>query len=175
METKNALTIAKENSTEIFYEEEARLWAELYGKQFDQPDLDFLQRKLEKMNHLMTSLELPWDSYIPVLFRSFTTYMRHSDNNMDNQKVLQLSAQLIDAIVLLSQNTLFIHHLHLFCTTQIVEIKKLKEERAAKAKECTSEDEPKSEIEEGNNTGISEVIERLTKTENALEAVGDTE
>lgn len=175
METKNALTIAKENSNEIFYEEEARLWAELYGKQFDHPDLDFLQRKLEKMNHLMTSLELPWDSYIPVLFRSFTTYMRHSDNNMDNQKVLQLSAQLIDAIVLLSQNTVFIHHLHLFCTTQIAEIEKIKAERAAKVEGGTSEDEPKSEIEEGINTGISEGTELSIKTENALEAAGDTE
>ena len=30
MEAENALTIAKENSKENFFEEEARLWAEVY-------------------------------------------------------------------------------------------------------------------------------------------------
>ena len=52
METENALTIAKENSKENFFEEEARLWAEVYGKQSDKPDLESLQRMLENMNHL---------------------------------------------------------------------------------------------------------------------------
>ena len=50
METENALTIAKENSKENFFEEEARLWAEVYGKQSDKPDLESLQRMLENMN-----------------------------------------------------------------------------------------------------------------------------
>ena len=59
MEAENALTIAKENSKENFFEEEARLWAEVYGKQSDKPDLESLQRMLENMNHLLLSLELP--------------------------------------------------------------------------------------------------------------------
>ena len=53
METENALTIAKENSKENFFEEEARLWAEVYGRQSDKPDLESLQRMLENMNHLL--------------------------------------------------------------------------------------------------------------------------
>ena len=65
MEAENALTIAKENSKENFFEEEARLWAEVYGKQSDKPDLESLQRMLENMNHLLLSLELPWERFIP--------------------------------------------------------------------------------------------------------------
>ena len=70
METENALTIAKENSKENFFEEEARLWAEVYGKQSDKPDLESLQRMLENMNHLLLSLELPWERFIPILYLS---------------------------------------------------------------------------------------------------------
>ena len=51
METENALTIAKENSKENFFEEEARLWAEVYGKQSDKPDLESLQRMREKIRY----------------------------------------------------------------------------------------------------------------------------
>ena len=47
MDTENALTNAKESPNEIFFEEEARLWAEVYGKQSDKPDLESLQRMLE--------------------------------------------------------------------------------------------------------------------------------
>ena len=65
MDTENALTNAKESPNEIFFEEEARLWAEVYGKQSDKPDLESLQRMLENMNHLLLSLELPWEhSYL---------------------------------------------------------------------------------------------------------------
>ena len=42
MDTENALTNAKESPNEIFFEEEARLWAEVYGKQSDKPDLESL-------------------------------------------------------------------------------------------------------------------------------------
>ena len=61
METENTLTTAEESLNELFFEEEARLWAEVYGKQSDKPDLESLQRMLENMNHLLLSLELPWE------------------------------------------------------------------------------------------------------------------
>ena len=109
METENALTIAKENSKENFFEEEARLWAEVYGKQSDKPDLESLQRMLENMNHLLLSLELPWERFIPILYRSF--------------------AQLMDSVVYLSQHTNLIHHIHLFCNMQIAALEKLKNEK----------------------------------------------
>lgn len=175
METENALTIAKENSTEFFYEEEARLWAEVLGNQIDPPDLEFLQHRLENIDHLMRTLELPWNRFIPILYRSFALYMCHPEETTGNRKAYQLSVQLMDAIVYLSQHTSLIHQIHQFCIIQLADLKQIKEERAAKAKESTSEDEQESEIEEGTKTGISDGTEISTKTENALESVGDTE
>ncbi len=112
METENALTNAKESPNELFFEEEARLWAEVYGKQSDKPDLESLQRMLENMNHLLLSLEL------------------HPDENTNNRKTYQLSAQLMDAVVFLSKNTSFIHSVHLFCNVQIAAFKKLQDKEA---------------------------------------------
>ena len=42
METENTSTTAEESLNELFFEEEARLWAEVYGKQSDKPDLQSL-------------------------------------------------------------------------------------------------------------------------------------
>ena len=42
METENTLTTAEESLNELFFKEEARLWAEVYGKQSDKPDLQSL-------------------------------------------------------------------------------------------------------------------------------------
>ena len=114
METENTLTTAEESLNELFFEEEARLWAEVYGKQSDKPDLESLQRMLENMNHLLLSLELPWERFIPILYRSFALYMRHPDENTNNRKTYQLSAQLMDAVVFMSKNTSFIHSVHHF-------------------------------------------------------------
>lgn len=111
------------------FEEEARLWAEVYGKQSDKPDLESLQRMLENMNHLLLSLELPWERFIPILYRSFALYMRRPDENTNNRKAYQLSAQLMDSVVYLSQNTNLIHHIHLFCNMQIAALEKLKNEK----------------------------------------------
>ena len=129
MDTENALTNAKESPNEIFFEEEARLWAEVYGKQSDKPDLESLQRMLENMNHLLLSLELPWERFIPILYRSIALYMRRPDENTNNRKAYQLSAQLMDSVVYLSQNTNLIHHIHLFCNMQIAALEKLKNEK----------------------------------------------
>ena len=48
MDTENALTNAKESPNEIFFEEEARLWAEVYGMQSDKPDLVYKDRTENK-------------------------------------------------------------------------------------------------------------------------------
>lgn len=148
MDTENALTNAKESPNEFFFEEEARLWAEVYGKQSDKPDLEHLQRMLENMNHLLLSLELPWERFIPILYRSFALYMRRPDENTNNRKAYQLSAQLMDSVVYLSQNTNLIHHIHLFCNMQIAALEKLQNEKLQNEKVETEKVETeKQEIE----------------------------
>ena len=71
MDTENALTNAKESPNEFFFEEEARLWAEVYGKQSDKPDLEHLQRMLENMNHLLLSLETSVGTFYSYLVPKF--------------------------------------------------------------------------------------------------------
>ncbi|MCS3195399.1 hypothetical protein [Bacteroides thetaiotaomicron] len=157
MEAENALTIAKENSKENFFEEEARLWAEVYGMQSDKPDLEYLQRMLESMNHLLLSLELPWERFIPILYRSFALYMRRPDENTNNRKAYQLSAQLMDSVVYLSQNTNLIHHIHLFCNMQIAALEKLRNEKVETEKVETEKQEIEiqgDEIQETRKQGI---------------------
>lgn len=157
MEAENALTIAKENSKKNFFEEEARLWAEVYGKQTDKPDLEYLQRMLENMNHLLLSLELPWERFIPILYRSFALYMRRPDENANNRKAYQLSAQLMDSVVYLSQNTNLIHHIHLFCNMQIAALEKLQNEKLQNEKVETEKQEIETqgdEIQETKKQGI---------------------
>lgn len=157
METENALTIAKENSKENFFEEEARLWAEVYGKQTDKPDLEYLQRMLENMNHLLLSLELPWERFIPILYRSFALYMRRPDENANNRKAYQLSAQLMDSVVYLSQNTNLIHHIHLFCNMQIAALEKLQNEKVETEKVETEKQEIETQGDEIQETKKQEV------------------
>lgn len=157
METENALTIATESSKENFFEEEARLWAEVYGKQSDKPDLEHLQRMLENMNHLLLSLELPWERFIPILYRSFALYMRRPDENANNRKAYQLSAQLMDSVVYLSQNTNLIHHIHLFCNMQIAALEKLQNEKVETEKVETEKQEIETQGDEIQETKKQEI------------------
>lgn len=66
---------------------------------------------------------------------SFTLYMRHPGENTNNRKACQLSAQLMDSVVYLSQNTNLIHHIHLFCNKQIVALEKLQKEKVETEKQ----------------------------------------
>lgn len=148
METENALTNAKESPSELFFEEEARLWTEVYGKPSEKPDLESLQHTLETLRRLMLSLELSWERFIPILYRSFALYMLHPDPNINNRKVYQLSAQLIDSVVFLSKNTNFINYVHLFCNMQIAGLKKLQsEKREAEEQEVEKQKMGKPETE----------------------------
>lgn len=61
--------------------------------------------------------------------------MRHPDENTNNRKACQLSAQLMDSVVYLSQNTNLIHHIHLFCNKQIVALEKLQKEKVETEKQ----------------------------------------
>ncbi len=61
--------------------------------------------------------------------------MRRPDENANNRKAYQLSAQLMDSVVYLSQNTNLIHHIHLFCNMQIAALEKLQNEKVETEKQ----------------------------------------
>lgn len=76
--------------------------------------------------------------------------MRHPDENTNNRKACQLSAQLMDSVVYLSQNTNLIHHIHLFCNKQIVALEKLQKEKVETEKQ-------EIEIQETRKQGIEKL------------------
>lgn len=61
--------------------------------------------------------------------------MRRPNENTNNRKACQLSAQLMDSVVYLSQNTNLIHHIHLFGNKQIVALEKLQKEKVETEKQ----------------------------------------
>ena len=61
--------------------------------------------------------------------------MRRPDENANNRKAYQLSAQLMDSVVYLSQNTNLIHLIHLFCNMQIAALEKLQNEKVETEKQ----------------------------------------
>lgn len=77
------------------------------------------------MKSLATNLELPWDRFIPILFRSLTLYMQQPDININKRKMAQLTAQLIDCITYLSQNGREINALAVYFDYQIDDLDNL--------------------------------------------------
>ena len=71
-EAENTLTLPKEISSEVFFKEEARRIGEAFNSKSNELDLEYLRHQLKCMKSLATSLELPWDRFIPILFRSLT-------------------------------------------------------------------------------------------------------
>lgn len=79
------------------------------------------------MKALVTTLELPWDRLIPILFRCFTSYIQQPDTNMNIRKSSQLTALLMDSMNYLSKNTRTVNALSTFLDQQINDLDKLLE------------------------------------------------
>lgn len=124
-EAENTLTLPKEVSNEVFFKEEARRIREAFNNKSNELDLEYLRHQLKCMKSLATSLELPWDRFIPILFRSLTLYMQQPDININKRKMVQLTAQLIDCITYLSQSGREINALAVYFDHQIDDLDNL--------------------------------------------------
>ena len=126
MEAENTLTITKQISDELFFKEEFRRLREAFAVTKDVTDpMNYLCNSLSKLAEMMRALELPWERYIPILFRSFAIYMRYPDENVSSRKAYQLTALLMDSITYLSQNGKQIHDLRVFFEQQVGELNEL--------------------------------------------------
>ena len=147
MEAENTLTLTKEISNEFFFKEESRRLQEAFMVDRDVNQLNYLQGMLMKMSAMMRALELPWDRYIPLLFRIYAGYMSRPDGSISNRKINQLMALLMDSITYLSQNGKQIHDLCVFFENQAAELNEL-----LSAKEAGNHpEETKNPPEETNN------------------------
>ena len=86
------------------------------------------KRKLEKSKALFSSLELPWERYIPILYQAFSLYFIHMNEPNTRLKALKLTSELMSAVVLLSQSGRLISQLTTFCHEESGMLKKWMDE-----------------------------------------------
>lgn len=90
--------------------------------------LHFLQRQLVHTKSLLSSLEKPWDRYIPILYRAFSLYYIHVTDKNKRQLALNLSTELMSVIVLLSRSGRLISRLCAYYSNQSEMLKKCMDE-----------------------------------------------
>ena len=88
----------------------------------------YLFRKLEKSKALFSSLELPWERYIPILYQAFSLYFIHMNEPNTRLKALKLTSELMSVVVLLSQSGRLISQLTTFCHEESGMLKKWMDE-----------------------------------------------
>lgn len=86
--------------------------------------LHFLQRQLVHTKSLLSSLEKPWDRYIPILYRAFSLYYIHVTDKNKRQLALNLSTELMSVIVLLSKSGRLLSRLCAYYSNQSEMLKK---------------------------------------------------
>lgn len=95
----------------------------------DADDLDYLNHQLQSVKNLLVGLKLPWIQIAPILYRCMAVYLQRPDQHVSNMKVRYLSTQLMDGVLLLSQNGRLINDLLMFFDRQIKDIQCLRNER----------------------------------------------
>lgn len=128
-EAENSLVLRQETYQEIFFNEEARRIREAFNNKSDEKDINYLLHQLKCIKTMATTLELPWDSLIPILYRSFTFYIQNPDTNINRRKASLLTAQLIECMSYMSKNGRILNALALYCGRQIDDLDKLLKEK----------------------------------------------
>ena len=115
--------------SDVFFKEEARRLKEACRFEKDEDDFDYLNHQLQSVKNLLVGLKLPWIQIAPILYRCMAVYLQRPDQHVSNMKVRYLSTQLMDGVLLLSQNGRLINGLLMFFDRQIKEIQCLRNER----------------------------------------------
>lgn len=115
--------------SDVFFKEEARRLKEACRFEKDEDDFDYLNHQLQSVKNLLVGLKLPWIQIAPILYRCMAVYLQRPDQHVSNMKVRYLSTQLMDGVLLLSQNGRLINDLLMFFDRQIKEIQCLRNER----------------------------------------------
>ena len=115
--------------SDVFFKEEARRLKEACRFEKDEDDFDYLNHQLQSVKNLLVGLKLPWIQIAPILYRCMAVYLQRPDQHVSNMKVRYLSTQLMDGVLLLSQNGRLFNDLLMFFDRQIKEIQCLRNER----------------------------------------------
>ena len=112
-------------STDAFFEEESvRIKQAFANKKEGEDQLLYLRHQLQCMKTFLTRLELPWDKYIPLLFRGFACYLQSEERKNIQSKNYRLSAELMECITFLSQSGRLINSMADYYDKQIKEVEK---------------------------------------------------
>ena len=106
--------------SDVFFKEEARRLKEAFC---------FENHQLQSVKNLLVGLKLPWIQIAPILYRCMAVYLQRPDQHVSNMKVRYLSTQLMDGVLLLSQNGRLINDLLMFFDCQLKDIQRLREEK----------------------------------------------
>ena len=115
--------------SDVFFKEEARRLKEACRFEKDEDDFDYLNHQLQSVKNLLVGLKLPWIQIAPILYRCMAVYLKRPDQHVSNMKVRYLSTQLMDGVLLLSQNGRLINDLLMFFDRQLKDIQRLREEK----------------------------------------------
>ena len=114
---------------EEFFKEEALRLKETFFQIHDPDQLQGLRNHLQKIKTLITKLELPWEKYIPIMYKALVPYhqkIKEKDAQIDT---LGLATELMTCITFLSQNGKLISHTAIFFDNQIAELDRKLEEK----------------------------------------------
>ena len=114
---------------DVFFKELSCCLKEAFCFERDADDLDYLNHQLQSVKNLLVGLKLPWIQIAPILYRCMAVYLQRPDQHVSNMKVRYLSTQLMDGVLLLSQNGRLINDLLTFFDRQIKDIQRLREEK----------------------------------------------
>lgn len=109
---------------DAFFEEEARRVKASFPHSGDPNQLRHLRNVLREMKFLMIRLELPWDKFIPILYRGLLLQYERVDTRGKRAEFYQLTTDLISCITFLSQNRYLFLYMADFYHQQIAELDK---------------------------------------------------
>lgn len=128
---ENNLFSAEENEAlricfELQGKELLHCWQTVLDPSDDLPH--YLLRQLEQMKKFSTRLELPWDEFIPILYKALALYFIHSQEINARKRALFLTTEMMSIFAFLMQNGTFIHRMSGFYHQQICLLEKWMDE-----------------------------------------------
>lgn len=110
-------------SNDAFFEEEAmRLKLAFSNTKEGEGQHLYLRHQLQCMKSLMSRLELPWDQYIPLLYRSFAYYTQWEEAKNVRNRNYRLSTVLMECVTFLSKSGRLIYSMAAYYDKQIKEV-----------------------------------------------------
>ena len=141
----NLFSVEENEALRVYFERQGEellnCWKNNLGSSDDLSH--YLLRQLEHMKKFCTRMELPWDEFIPILYKALALYFIHSPEPNMRKRALFLTTEMMNTFVFLMQNGTFISKMSCFYHQQICLLKKwLDENKEELSSNTTGEHKP---------------------------------